>query len=298
MYEKILVPTDGSDSAVAAAEGAVRLAYRFDATIHVLHVLDLGGLPRELEEDDQFSKVLRDRADEMVATVEELASDAEVETVGSVVERKEPVSESIVDYAIEQSIDCIVMGTHGRSGLTRVALGSVAERTLRNSPVPVLTVPEATPFELPFEDILIPTDGSEGSRAAADQAVELATDMDATVHVIHSLDTTAVSYTHGGTAVLDALAESGQRAVDDVVERAEANDLDSVETSIRSGRPSRSILDYASDKDIDCIVMGTHGRTGLGRILFGSVAETVVRKSDVPVIGVKSSDVADELTSE
>jgi len=178
------------------------------------------------------------------------------------------------------------MGTHGRTGLNRLVLGSVTERTLRTSPVPVLTVHEDTTLDSDFETVLVPTDGSDAANVAANHGITIAEATDAAMHVIHVVDLTAVSGEFGSAEVLTALEEAGQQAVDDVIHRAEDAGLRSVEASILSGTPARAILDYAEERDIDLIVMGTHGRTGLERYLLGSVTEKIVRVADVPVLTV------------
>jgi nucleotide-binding universal stress UspA family protein len=136
-----------------------------------------------------------------------------------------------------------------------------------------------------YDDVLIPTDGSEGTEGAIDHAIDLATTYDATVHVLYVVDTGI----GGGEAVdaLEALEAAGKEAIDDVIERAEAADLGTVEGTVARGAPHRAILDYVDEHGVDLVVMGTHGRTGLDRYLVGSVTEKVVRLSDVPVLTVR-----------
>ena len=278
MYDRILIPTDGSDVAVAAAETGFAFTRRFDSTLHAVHVLDDGD---------------PDQGDQLVTAVEEAGVDLDIETTTAVLEESPSVHDAIIDYVRDNEIDCIVMGTHGRTGLTRLALGSVAERTIRGAPVPVLTVHDDEVIEQPFEDVLVPTDGSDGARAAADHAVDLATDMGAALHVVHVLDD-PFRYQDGSPAVLDALQERGQRAVDEIIDRADAADLRSAKASILRGRPARSIAEYANERDVDVVVMGTHGRTGIDRLLLGSVTEAVVRRAEVPVLCVTAPDVVEE----
>lgn len=140
-----------------------------------------------------------------------------------------------------------------------------------------------------YERILHPTDGSEGSDAAADHAIDLATRYDASLHAVHAVDTSVAPETNV-VGVFEQLEEAGRAAVDRVVERAEAAGVDAVEGSVERGRPHRVILDAVDDHDVDIVVMGTHGRTGIDRYLLGSVAEKVVRTSPVPVLTVGPSD--------
>jgi nucleotide-binding universal stress UspA family protein len=289
MYDTILVPTDGSDAASAAAEGAIAIARRFNATLYSIHVLNLGDLPPGVNEVAQVSDDLVRHAEELVATVVDLATDAGLNARAEVVEADEPVHEVLVDYARDHDVDCIVMGTHGRTGLTQLALGSTVERTLRASPVPVIAVHEDGGLDPEFGRILVPIDGSDAARAAADLAIDLATETDAALHIVHVVDIGQIAHEVDSGDILDTSEDAGQQAVDEIVDRAKAADMRSVEASVLSGPTSRAIVNYATDRDIDCIVMGTHGRTGVDRLLVGSVTERVIGLTTLPVIGTKNS---------
>ena len=140
-----------------------------------------------------------------------------------------------------------------------------------------------------YERILHPTDGSEGSMVAADHAIELATHHGAALHTVYAVNAN-VGPEAGVVGVFDALEEAGREAIDEVVERAESAGVETVEGSVATGRPHQVILDYVDDNDVDLVVMGTHGRTGLDRYLLGSVAEKVVRSCPAPVLTVRSPD--------
>lgn len=137
-----------------------------------------------------------------------------------------------------------------------------------------------------YDNILIPTDGSGGTRGAVDHAIDLATTYNATLHAFYVVDETigADASVH---APLDALQEVGKNAIDEVIRQAEAAGVETIEGTIAQGAPHQAILDYVDKQDIDLIVMGTHGRTGLDRYLLGSVTEKVVRLSEVPVLTVR-----------
>jgi nucleotide-binding universal stress UspA family protein len=282
MYDRILVPTDGSDPAAAAGDAAIALAEQFDAQLHVLHVLELGELPPGVEDEgaDEFAH----RGEEATKALTDRASEVGLESTAAVIDGDKQTHAAIVEYAEDNDIDCIVMGTSGRSGLDRLVLGSVTERTLRESSVPVWTVHEDTVFDPAIESILVPTDGSECALAAADHAIALAATTDAGVHVTHVVDLGMLWGDSGTGAILEALEDAGQRALDGVLERADEADISTIDATILSGTPHTAIVDYATDHDVDCIVMGSHGRTGLDRLLLGSVAERVVRATDVPVL--------------
>ncbi len=136
-----------------------------------------------------------------------------------------------------------------------------------------------------YDDILIPTDGSEAVGDAVDHALELAGTYDATVHVLYAITPLYAPET-GFEQVYSAMEEEGEAAVDEIARRASAAGV-STETAVVRGTAHRQILDYVDDAGIDLVVMGTHGRTGLDRYLVGSVTEKVVRLSEVPVLTVR-----------
>ncbi|KOX91656.1 universal stress protein UspA [Haloarcula rubripromontorii] len=140
MYDTVLLPTDGSDGIGAAARHAGTIADRFDATVHVLSVVDTRNRfesPSSGLSADAWLDAERERAAEAIeATVTELPDGVSVETT-----QREGVPKSeIVDAVTEIPADLVVMGTHGRTGLDHYLIGSVAETVVRESPVPVLTV--------------------------------------------------------------------------------------------------------------------------------------------------------------
>lgn len=296
MYDRILVPTDGSEAASTAASVAVSLASRHDASLVAISVLEHGDLPPGVSDDGE--RELTRSGEQALTEIVDLAAEAGVSSTTEVIEASRPIHEEIIEYATDHDVDCIVMGTHGRSGLRRIVLGSVAERTLRTAPIPVITVHETVDFDPDLESVLVPTDGSAGAAAAADHAIGLAGAAEAALHIVHVVDSSSLHGAVDVASVFEALEEAGQQAVDEIVERAEAADLRSIEASVLAGIPSSAIVEYADERDVDCIVMGTHGRTGLDRYLLGSVTERVVRLADVPVISVKAQEMVAELKSE
>jgi nucleotide-binding universal stress UspA family protein len=135
-----------------------------------------------------------------------------------------------------------------------------------------------------YHDILVPTDGSDGVEPAIERALDLAEQYDATVHALYAVEAVP-GMDHGAEQLIGALQAEGERATTDVADRARERGL-AVETAVRVDSPHRAILDYADENGVDLVVMGTHGRTGLDRVLLGSVAEKVVRLAPVPVLTV------------
>jgi nucleotide-binding universal stress UspA family protein len=136
-----------------------------------------------------------------------------------------------------------------------------------------------------YDDILLPTDGSAAAEAAVDHAIRLARAFDATVHVLSVVEPIP-AVEMDAAMIHERLRESAQTAVDRACERLDAAGVPH-ESSVRDGSAHRSILTAADEADVDLIVMGTHGRTGVGRVLLGSVTERVVRSADAPVMAVR-----------
>lgn len=295
MYDTILVPTDGSDHAVRAAEYAAALGRLFDATVHVLYAVDedaAGGVFNVGGLEEEFVERLEAAGEEAIeATEAALDGDA----VRTALRTGEP-SGTILDYAEEVDADLLVMGTHGRTGVDHFVTGSVTERVLRRADAPVLTV-TANDRSHPdgFERILLPTDGSDPAAAAVDHAAAVAERTDATVHVLYVVDARSFSGDpdFGLPADLnERFVAMGDRATGEVADRLRARGVDVV-TEVRTGVPSADILAYADEEEVDLVAMGTAGRTGVGRYLLGSTTERVVRHANAPVLAVNARDEAD-----
>ncbi|WP_331235086.1 universal stress protein [Natronorarus salvus] len=137
-----------------------------------------------------------------------------------------------------------------------------------------------------FEQILIPTDGSDAARDAVKTGIDVAAEHEGTVHLLSVVKPVRSGDEGVSTDELQEVMQGArERQVAELAELAEANGVVAI-TDVREGVPFREIIDYAETNDIDLIVMGTHGRTGLGRYLLGSVTEKVVRLSEIPVLTI------------
>lgn len=140
-----------------------------------------------------------------------------------------------------------------------------------------------------YDDILVPTDGSEGVEEAVEHARDLAGKYDARVHVLYVVNTSTYSSLPADSnweSIVSALEEEGERSTSDLAQRLEDSGVEVVREVV-DGVPHHEILGYADENGVDLVVMGTHGKTGLDRLLLGSVTEKVVRKSEVPVLTVR-----------
>ncbi|MFB6222866.1 MAG: universal stress protein [Haloarcula sp.] len=146
-----------------------------------------------------------------------------------------------------------------------------------------------------YDNILIPTDGSETAENAVDQAVDVASKYGATVHALYVVDVDATSYSLGSEQVdrirqgsIDEMTEvkaDADEATGYVHDRAAEHGVE-VEEHITAGEPARAIRSFVEDNDIDLVVMGSHGRSGLKRVILGSVTEKVLRRTRLPVLVV------------
>jgi nucleotide-binding universal stress UspA family protein len=285
MYENILLPFDGSEGAAEVLHHASELAHWADATIQVLYVADSTRDSVTVVDGQTVDTLVQqgeDLVDEAAKTLDTLRVSYDTDVV-----QGNPAP-TIVEYAERYDQDLVIMPTHGREGISRYLVGSISEKVVRLSSVPVLTVrmqPDET-LVFPYEDILIPTDGSTAATYAADHLVELSAALDATVHVLSVVDTTTLGLDVRSTISGKESEKVATDAVETVISEAETRGVANTVRHIEHGTPAEVILDSIESSDIHAVGMGTTGRRGTDRILLGSVAEKTVRSAPVPVMTV------------
>lgn len=232
---------------------------------------------------DALEREGRDIVEPVAAEVRDRGVECESEVV-----QGDPAT-TIADYAESREMDLVVMPTRGRTGLSRYLLGSVTEKVVRHSAVPVLTIRthEGTRTPFPYDDVLIPTDGSEAASGAIDRAVALAAAFDATLHAVSVVDDTSLGLDVRSATASDELEANAEDAIADVADRAAEAGVERVEERVLRGRVAQTLLEYVEDSDIDVVTMGTTGRGATERVLLGSVTERLVRSSPVPVLTVR-----------
>lgn len=141
-----------------------------------------------------------------------------------------------------------------------------------------------------YDRIVLPVDGSDEAMVASDHAIDLADKYDATLHVLHVVDTRPYDAEGITPTVLKALETRGEQVVESVAETATDRGVDRVETAVIRGEPHETILEYVEDQDVDLLVMATHGRTGVKRYVLGSVTEKTIRTAPVPVHVVRVTE--------
>ena len=296
LIHRVLVATDFSACARRAFEYGIYVARIWSAHMDLLHVEEMQpGLELDASVPDPLRESRRMESERLLG---DLAARVKRDgpSVGVCLRQGIP-SEQIAQAALEQRADLVVVGTHGRTGLDHILLGSTAERVIKQTPCPVLTVraariqeEEKDEDERPrIQHILAPVDFSSPSLDALEFATQVADRFGARLTLLHVLEPVYHDLELGlgriedeprkrahGEAQLDELARAVKRC------GVAAGSL------ILGGIPSESILVHARGQGCDLIVMGTHGRRGLTRFWCGSVAEAVLRQAPCPVLTVRS----------
>jgi nucleotide-binding universal stress UspA family protein len=289
MIRNILTPTDFSAPADAALEAAIELAKRVSARIHLLHAYDVGtevALPLPPGLIDAVRAQVQGQLEQLEKRLERAGVAHESHLSAA------PAVPSILERVPALSIDLIAMGTRGLSGLKHVLLGSVAERTVRLAPCPVLAVHAQEQRRPLGPKLLVAVDFSPLAPAVVRHALEFArafgTPQLTLVHAYQLPPHIEVyARTHAGP-LLDGLSERVREELEGRVSELRSAGV-SCDSIARIGSPAEVIAHAASELGCDAIAMGTHGRTGIAHAALGSVAERVLRTAPCPVLTVKTA---------
>lgn len=277
MFRRVLVPLDGSESALKVLPLAARLAPGAGWTF--LTTVDLAWA------DDGISPYTESLMKDAGGRLRRLAEQwtPALKSIETRVTVGDP-SEAILGEAKPDAFDLVAMTTHGRSGLTRWLLGSVAEKVLRGSDIPVLVARSALGAkEEPIRRIALTLDGFPSSEQALPLARHLARQHDAGLRLIHVIEPNNFSTdTELGRVVLDRLTRLELR-VREVHAKLEGEGL-TTEVVVTHGDPASRILDYCREHPVDLLVIATHGRRGIQRWTLGSVTERVLRAAEMPLL--------------
>ena len=312
MYSEVIVPLDGSELAEGALRYAELVARALSVPIELVEAFDvipptIHGQGTMIAIDEMLAEARRRSSDYLAWVREQLRTEGFAVATAVLPGTAE---RAIVDRAGSDPDALVVMSTHGRGGIARWALGSVADKVLHSIPNPVLIVRagggSATTRDASVDSILVPLDGSELAELSLPHAVSLASALQARI-VLLRVSLNAEHYRHhlGGTV--------GQRTTfgDPVDQLAgdlagtEAGDADTYLTDVRrrlaveypqmervslrhvpSDNVAQAIIDAAASEP-SLLVMTTHGRSGIGRLVLGSVTDRVVRHSQAPVLVVR-----------
>lgn len=296
--KRVLCPVDYSAHSRRAADYACAIARWYGAAVTGLYVLEPipvvlpGTSEGRLYAPIAFTRdVLEQFRTHLETFMRDRAGDRSVDAM--VVEGS--VSTEIVRLARRMPADLIVMGTHGRSGLDRLMLGSTTEKMLRKAPCPLLTVPadapDAVPVPVLFGRILCAVDFSPSSLRALSFAESLAEEADARLCVIHVVEPPSVFEpvpmgASGGAVSADELRAGARRKLDEAISQ-DARVYSHVSEVVISGKPYREILREAAEEESDLVVMGAHGGA-LSALAFGSTTNHVVREATCPVLTLRA----------
>ncbi len=301
--ERIVVSTDLSEASRHAFPVAASLARHFKSRLTVVHVTDFPQVGPEGLAPGSLIVGDRDVEQYLEGLERDLAElvDADAVFEGLGVERhlvRNATLDAYREFLVATRADLVVLATHGRTGVSRMLLGSFAERFLRYAPCPAL-VCRRTASSAPAEGfaprrILAPTDFSPNSRPALEWASGLARSFGAQARLFH-----VIEYEPGlyglSRDISGTWHEYEERVTQDFMARfrefvEQESEGFSADMSIRKGRPIDRILEEVGEFGADLVVVGTHGRTGWDRFLLGSTAEQVVRRAPCPVLVVRGPE--------
>jgi nucleotide-binding universal stress UspA family protein len=293
--DNILLARDFSSVSDQALRYALYLARESGATLHLFYADVLHEDPFDsYSPEGPVEAQIRQR---LMAGPDGEPIESDGFAVETAVERDVAAAPAILNYAADHDVDIIVAGTHGRRGVQRILLGSVAEEIVRRADCPVLTVREpdsaATEIDGTVSSILVPIDFSKHSREALRYAREIGGIYNANIHLLHVVEENLhpAFYVGGVGSIYDVQPDIDEKATTELhtfFEETEGPAVENVSTHVATGRAARKITTFAESGEVDLLVMSTHGLTGLEHFFLGSVAEKVVRRSPIPVFTVKS----------
>jgi len=281
--ERILCPVDFYPASERAVEYAVILAENYGAELTLLHVV-APILPSAYGVRVDLKSLVEALKEESARKLQQLSRKAESAKVPvECIVRTGEIHQEIKKIVRSARIDFVVMGTHGRRGIERWVLGSVAEQLLRSVKVPLLTIGRREGIEkvpLAIRRILVTTDFSEGTSEAIAYALSIAQECQAHISILHVLGNVGADTSQKYREILT-------RKIGDQLEKLvqpEARAWCDAKTRVETGLPFKVILRTVEKESIDLLVMNVHGKRGLDRSLLDSTAERVVRAATCPVL--------------
>jgi nucleotide-binding universal stress UspA family protein len=302
----ILVPVDFSGMSAPTIETARRLANRFGATIHLVHVHEyyypVGFMAPGAFVPVSVPTFSEEAAQRVAGQLRALARKYGISAVNCYVQNETPVFNEICKVARQVDADLIVTPTHGYTGVAHFFEGSTAERLVQHSPCPVLVARERGKKSSRsalngktsgnINSILVPVDFSQCSFQALEYAIKFAEQVAASLIVFHAVHI-GYAFTADGYAMYDlstltkAARKDAERQMEKFVRLAKFRGV-KFETVVQVGPPVDEICAFAENRNVDLIITSTHGYTGLKHVLIGSTAEQVVRRAKRPVLVVPS----------
>jgi len=287
-YKKILVAYDGSDSAKNALTVAVKLAKQDNSWIKVLDVVSPYAGDPEVTGGSNTKDTTEGSAEKLMDGAREIAV-KEGFGILTIIAQGEPF-ERISAIAEDENCDLIVMGRQGISHFERELMGSVTARVIGHTTRNVLVIPETFTWDGKWESILLAMDGSPNCATANDVALEVAGQRSVRIAALTVIKThisnESAAFSQAATRKIEMEAES---IVNELKERAAVMGIDAVPL-VKHGQPHQEIIALAAELGVTVIVMCTHGKTGIKRLLMGSVTQRTIGHADCPVLVVPNRD--------
>jgi len=295
MYSKILIPLDGSKTAEAVLPYARYLAGKLKIPVHLLAVIDVAEMALHSSSEKRWfiDRMVDDGRRSGETYLHRLAATFPGTAVHYTVEVGH-AADVIIENGASDAAMLIAMATHGRSGLDRYLLGSVAEKVLRGSDNPLLLVRasvESPADGVGFTTIVVPLDGSELAESILPMVAGVAKKLDSEVMLFRAYhipmgiyEGDAVMSGEAYTGMLNALREEATGYLDSKAAELKKLKVEKVSTLAQEGFAADEIINLGNKKSAALIAMGSHGRSGVKRWLLGSVAETVVRHAPGAVL--------------
>jgi nucleotide-binding universal stress UspA family protein len=285
--ERLLLATDGSEFSEGAIREAIGLAKRCGSKLSAMMVIEsnpeYSGIAPQLVE--KAEKAAREHLEAVKARAK-----LEGVSLDSIVREGEDSYNYIAEEATKNRSTMLIMGRRGRKGLKRLVMGSTTARVIGHSPCSVLVVPRAA--QVGFKSLVVATDGSKHSAVAASEAIGIAKRNKSKLTVVSVVPSELMSQADIDFAMnlRENLAEKEMSEAEKyakAVKEAAKNEGVEVQAFVVTGKPADVIIETAKEKNADLIVLGSHGRTGLEKLLMGSVAERVIVLSSCAVLVAK-----------
>ena len=294
MYKRILVPLDGSKVAEQALPYARYLAGKLKIPVDLLGAVDLVGITSSIKTEKALNldAFISDNVRRSEIYLETVSKTLPGVTVGGIVRKGKP-EEVVIEKAAGDGDTLIAMATHGRSGIDRWLLGSVAEKVLRGTTNPLLLVRatehEKSDGENTVQRIIVPLDGSPLAEKVLPHVIALAKEMACKTMLVRAYDLSQVISTFEGyipdwNALQKEAMGEAVSYLDGKVRELKGQGLSEVSSRAAEKEPAQEIIDLAAEEPNSLIAMCTHGRSGVQRWVLGSVTEKVVRHSNSPVL--------------
>lgn len=284
MYKKMAVLLDGSELAELVFKYAVELAGRMGVELELIHVCN----PHESEQLPMRRAYIEHMAEILCTKAEEVRKKYGKEELGQCVVSHGTVlvgdpAEEILNYVEEQDIDLVMMSTHGSSGVRRWNLGSVANKVIHATRVPVWLVPvelreEVLSEAIPGRTLVVPLSGDDKSKVALSHAVHIVRQRGAESELLllHVVEPPATAVSLEALEAFEKRRSDMEQFLEETAQPLRESGL-AVHTVVLVGDPAESIINYLKDHPAQLLCMATRARTGVSRFIFGSVTESVVQ---------------------